>query len=224
MLPALAVSGYLARRKRPAFSFGTALLGFVLVSLLFGTGIAIIFLDVLSPLVWLGYVLALALPLAASVAIERVDRQSPFLARFGLLAALLVASLLFVLGVVTSLPTVPAGSIILAVTLGGPIAAIVGRFAAGQLRENQRAGLAVGGVGFLAILAAAYAGPLVGLAALPATILASVSFVPAVAYALTVAIDRPGRRVGLLLPAVVFGGALLGAVVVDIMDFAGPNS
>jgi phosphate transport system permease protein len=65
---------------------------------------------------------------------------------------------------------------------------------------------------------------LVGLAALPATILASVSFVPAVAYALTVAIDRPGRRVGLLLPAVVFGGALLGAVVVDIMDFAGPNS
>jgi len=223
VLPALAVSGYLARRKRPAFSFGTALLGFVLVSLLFGTGIAIIFLDVLSPLVWLGYVLALALPLAASVAIERVDRQLPFLARFGLLAALLVASLLFVPGIVTSLPTVPTGSIILAVTLGGPIAAIVGRFAAGQL-ENRRAGLAVGGVGFLAILAAAYAGPLVGLAALPATILASVSFVPAVAYALTVAIDRPGRRVGLLLPAVVFGGALLGAVVVDIMDFAGPNS
>jgi phosphate transport system permease protein len=223
VLPALAVSGYLARRKRPAFSFGTALLGFVLVSLLFGTGIAIIFLDVLSPLVWLGYVLALALPLAASVAIERVDRQLPFLARFGLLAALLVASLLFVPGIVTSLPTVPTGSIILAVTLGGPIAAIVGRFAAGQL-ENRRAGLAVGGVGFLAILAAAYAGPLVGLAALPATILASVSFVPAVAYALTVAIDRPGRRVGLLLPAVVFGGALLGAVVVDIIDFAGPNS
>jgi phosphate transport system permease protein len=222
VLPTLAVSGYLARRQRPAFSFGSTLIGFVLVSLLFGTGIAIVFLDVLSPLVWLGYVLALALPLAASVGIERVDRRLPFLARFGLLGAIFVASLLFVPGFVTSLPTVPTGSIIVAVTLGGPIAAIAGRFAAGRL--ERRAGLAVGGAGFLAVLGAAFLGPLVGVGALPATILTSISFVPAAAYGLTVALDRPERRIGLLLPAAVFGGALLGAVVVDVMDFAGPNS
>jgi phosphate transport system permease protein len=223
LVPTLAVSGYLARWERPAFSFGTTLLGFVLVSLLFGAGIAIVFLDVLSPLVWLGYVLALMLPLAVSIGLERLDRRAPFLARFGLLAALLVLSALSIPDFVTSLPRVPTEPIIVTYTLGGPIAAIAGRFAAGRL-ESRRAGLAVGGGSFLAVLGTAFLGPLVGFGALPATILASVSLVPAAAYALTVVIDRPERRVGLLLPAVVFGGALLGAVVVDTMGFAGPES
>ena len=223
VLPTLTVSGYLARRERGALGFGTTLIGFVFMTLLFGAGIAIVFIDVLSPLVWLGYVLALAVPLAASVGIEVLDRRVPFLVRFGSLTALLVVSLLFVPGFVTSLPTVPTESIIVALTLGGPIAAIVGRFAAGRL-EDRRAGLAFGGAGFLVILTTAYAGPLVGLGTLPATILASVSLVPAVAYALTVALDRPERRVGLLLPAVVFGGALVGAFLADVMGFAGPNS
>jgi phosphate transport system permease protein len=223
VLPSLVTSGYLARHERAALSFGATLIGFVLVSLLFGAGIAIVFIDIVPPLVWLGYVLALALPLAASVGIERLDRRLPFLARFGSLAALLVGSVLLVPGFVTSLPTVPTESVIIAITLGGPIAVLLGRFAARRL-DDRRRGLLIGGAGFLAVLAAAFLGPLVGLAALPATILTAVSLVPAAAYALTVALDRPALRVGLSLPAVVLGGALLGAVIAHTLGFAGPES
>ena len=77
---------------------------------------------------------------------------------------------------------------------------------------------------FLATVVAPFVGPFVGLTAVPATVLATFTVVPTGAYVASVAVDRPERRNGLVLAAVILGGALLGAFVVQTVGFAGPDS
>ena len=223
VVPTLVVGGYLARRERDALGFGTTTVGLLVVSLMFGAGVSMVFVDVLSPLTWLGYVCALLVPLTAVVGIERFDRQVPFLARFVAAAGVLVVSLLVVPGIVTSLPTVPTESAIMGFTLGGPIAAFAGRYVATRLEDRRLGGL-VGGAAFVVPFAASFVGPFVGFTPLPATILTAVCLVPTATYVATIALDRPSQRVGLSLPIVVFGGALCGAFVVSSLGFAGPDS
>jgi len=219
--PTLAVSGYLARRNRTALSAGATVIGLLVVSLMFGAGIAMVFVDIIPPITWFGYVLALALALVAAIGIERLDHSVPFLARFGVLGALIAGSLLVVPDLVGTYLTVPTGATFLALSLGAPIALVVGTYA--RRNWDRRTGIAAGGAAFLTVFVSGFAGPLVGLTAVPATVLVAVAVVPTATYVGTV-LDQPQRRIGLVVPALVVGGALLGAFVVESIGFAGPNS
>jgi len=222
VLPTTVVGAVLYRRNVTALKLGAALVGALAVSVLFAGGVAMIFVDILSPIVWLSYLVSLGLGFAAVVAVERFDRRLPFLARFGLTAVALLVAVLVLPGVVQSAPVFPTDGLIVAVTLGGITATVIGRAAA--RRRDRRAGLLAGGGAFLAILAGTMAGPLVGVTPVPAAVLLAVAVVPTAAYAVGAGIARPEDRAGLAFAGVVLGGALLGAVVVDVVGFAGPQS
>ncbi|MFC7155987.1 phosphate ABC transporter permease PstA [Halomarina halobia] len=222
VLPTLGVGGYLYYRDARAFATGLAVVGLLVVSLMFGGGAALIFVDIVPPLVWFSFVIALALPAAVVVLVERLDRRLPFLARLGLTVAAIGGSLLVVPGLVQGLPVVPSDGAMLALTLGGPAAIVVGNYFA--RRNAARAGLIAGGAAFLATVIAPFVGPAVDLTPVPATVLAAAVVVPTGAYVGDVVVNRPADRVGLVLSGVIVGGALLGAGVVDLLGFAGPNS
>ena len=221
VLPTVAVTGFLARRNRQALSAGISAIGMLVVGLMFGGGVAMTFIDIVPPLVWLAYVVAVAIPLVASVVLARFDHQVGFLVRFGVTAGLLVGALFVVPELILTLPTVPTDWTILLATLGVPVALLVGGYAA--RRSGRRIGALAGTAALAAAVVSGLLGPAIGLDSVPATILSTVALVPTALYVATVA-DDSSRNVGLSLPVVVIGGALLGAFVVDVVGFAGPPS
>lgn len=239
VLPTLAVGGYLYRRNVDALKLGAGVVGMLVVSTMFSGGVAMIFIDIVSPLTWFAYVVAFAVAAILSVGIERFDRRLPFSVRFTATGLLFYVSLLGVPGpvgaslglpnvvpsipsLVQSLPVVPVGWTMIAATLGGVTAAALGIYAT-RLR-GARAGKIAAGAAFAATLAAGAVGPIVGVDPLPAVVLASVAFVPTAGYVTGTAVTRPRDRIGLVLTGVILGGALVGSVAVDALGFAGPQS
>jgi phosphate transport system permease protein len=239
VVPTLAVCGYVYVRDDDALTFGVLTVGLFVVSLMFSGGVAMVFVDIVPPAVWFAFVLAAVIPAALVVGIERYGRRIPFTARLAATTALFYLSLFglpgpvgTVVGVPSVLPSVPelfltlpvlpVDWVLLAASLGAFVALVVGVYTA-RLR-GVRAGLVGGGVALGVVLAGALGGPLVGVTPVPATVLACVTVVPTLAYAAGGAVSRPTNRLGLLVPAVVFGGALLGAVAVETVGFAGPQA
>ncbi|MFB6068358.1 MAG: phosphate ABC transporter permease PstA [Halobacterium sp.] len=222
VLPTLLVGGYLYRRDRSALFTGLNALGVSAVSILFASATAMLFVDIIPPLVWFAYVVAVAIPLVALLAVTRYSHRVPFLARVGTLAAVTVASLVVVPGVVQSLPFVPQAWLVVVATLGVPVAGVAGSYAGS--RWGRRAAVKVAVAALAATVVAPFAGPAVGLHPLPATVLMALAVVPTAVYVGTVAVNQPERRIGLLLPAVVVAGALVGGTVVDALGFAGPQA
>lgn len=239
VIPSLLVGGYLATRNQTALRFGTTVVGMFLVSLLFSGGIAMIFIDIVDPLVWFASVFALAVPVAAVVGLQRRSWQVPFLPRLVASVALFYLSLFGFPGIVgaaigvpqavpslaalvQSLPVVLVDWMLIGLTLGVVVAAIVAAYAA-RLREG-RAGPVAGALALGAIFAAGFLGPLLGIDPLPAVVLAAVAIVPSSAYAIGTPLANSEKRPGLVLVGTLLGGALLGAFVVDLVGFAGPQS
>jgi len=222
VLPTLAVGGYLLRTDPASFRFGASVVGLLAVSTMFGGGAAMIFVDIVPPVVWFGYVLALVVALAGVVGIERFDRRLPFLARFAGAGAVIVGSLLLVPGLVQGLPVYPTDGIMLTLSLGAPVALVVGRYAAAE--AGRRGTLLAVLVGVVAVGAGEVLGPMLAIGAVPATVLLSIAVVPTAGYAAGVVRRNADVRPGLGFVAVVLGGALVGAVVVDALGFAGPQS
>ncbi|UIO99437.1 phosphate ABC transporter permease PstA [Halobaculum sp. CBA1158] len=239
VVPTLGVGAYLYRRDADALGYGALTVGTFVVTLMFGGGAAMIFVDILPPLLWLAYVVAFAVPFGVVLAIQRRARRIPFLTRAAATTAAFYLSLFGlpgpigsalgiprvvpgVPGLVQSAPFVPLDWMSVTATLGLGVAGAVGWYVVGI--RDRRAGLLSGGAAFAGIVVAALAGPAVGLDPLPAVVLASVSVVPTVAYAVGTAVDRPTVRVGLLVPLVVIGGALVGEILVGAFGFAGPQS
>ncbi|MFB6160947.1 MAG: phosphate ABC transporter permease PstA [Haloferacaceae archaeon] len=222
VLPTLAVGWWCYRRSYETLT--TGLLAFFLpaVSLLYAGGVAAIFIDVISTLVWLSFVLALAVPVALLVAVRRAARDVPFLGRVALVLGSAAASLAVVPGFVQGLPTVPGGWLVMVLTLGLPEAGLVRWYFGG--RWGGRDGWVAAAATVAGALAAAFVGPVVGVDPLPAVVLTVMAVVPAAGYVAVVARERPERRAGLVLPLVVVGGALLGATVANAAGFAGPNA
>lgn len=222
VVPTLAIGGSLLRTDPASFKFGAAVVGMLAVSTMFGGGAAMIVVDIVPPVVWFSYVLALGISLAGVVGLERLDRRLPFLARFAGAGAIIVASLGLVPGLVQSLPVYPTDGIMLTASLGGPIALVVGRYAAA---EAGRRGTTVAILAALAVVGAGEVlGPLLGVGAVPATVLLAVAMVPTGGYAVGHARRFPARRSGLALSATILGGAIVGAAAVDALGFAGPQS
>ncbi|MFC7227911.1 phosphate ABC transporter permease PstA [Salinirubellus salinus] len=241
VLPSLGVGSYLYLRDDPGFGFGAGTVGLVVVSLLFSGGVAMIFVDLVDPIVWFAYTLAVAVPLGVVVLLQRESRRIGFFTRVGLTTLAFYVSLAGIPGplgdavgvanvvpslanVVSSIPVLPVDWMLLLASVTLPLAVLVGLRARRLFDGDGRAGL-VAGAGALALVAvAAVAGPAVGVDPIPATAVATTVLVPAGAYVGFTAIEHPERRRGLLLPAAVFGGALVGAVVVQQFGFAGPQS
>ncbi|WP_152042826.1 phosphate ABC transporter permease PstA [Salinigranum salinum] len=237
VVPTLLVGGYLAVRDTEALTFGVLAVGLLVVSLMFSGGVAMVFVDIVPPVAWFGFVLALVVPSAVVVGVERAGGRLPFEAKLGLTTLLFYVSLFGLPGplggvvgapavvpsVVTlfsTLPILPVDWVLLTVSVGGITTVAAALYAYGL--RGVRAGVAAG-VGTLAVVAAsALVGPVVGVDPVPATVLASVTVVPTAAYVVGGAVSRPAERAGLFVPAVVVGGALVGAVVVEVMGFAGP--
>ncbi|WP_423750625.1 phosphate ABC transporter permease PstA [Salinirarus marinus] len=221
-LPSLLVGGYLYRRDKSALFTGLNALGVPAVSLLFASAAAMLFVDVVPPLIWFAYVVAVAIPLVVLLATTRYSHRIPFLARVATLAAVTVASLGVVPGAIQSLPFVPQAWLVVAATLGVPVAGVAGTYA--DRRWGRRAAVSVAVAALVATVAAPFAGPTIGLDPLPATVLMALAGVPTAVYVGTVVVNQPERRVGLLLPLVVVAGALVGGAVVDALGFAGPQA
>ena len=239
VVPSLALGGYLAYTNVSALKAGLSVVGLLVVALMFGAGASLIFVDIVTPLVWLSYVVATVVPAVLVVGLVRLDHRIPFLVRLGLTLGLYYLSYFGLFGplggvvglpqsvpslitVIQNVPFIPTDAVTMALTLGTLAALAAGTFFA---RANgRRAGSLAGATAFVACVAAGFVGPFVGFTPVPATVLTAMAVVPAGAYAANVARNRPDSRIGLLLSAVLLGGAFLGAFVVDLAGFAGPQS
>lgn len=222
-LPVVAITGWLGYSNYPALTFGWSVVGMGVVGLLFAAGAAIVFIDILPPLVWLGYVIALALTFAVAVGLQSLDQRIPYLARVAVTAAVLVGSVLVVPGVVRSSLVLPTDAVIMAVTLGGPVAAILARMAA-ERWDRPRVAPVVGLAAFAVASSGAFVGPVFGMDPLPGTLVFTLAVLPTVAHAAFGYADRVEARAGLLLPAAIVLGSVLGLALVETMGFAGPNT
>jgi phosphate transport system permease protein len=220
--PTLAVGGYLLWTDPVAARFGAGVVGALAVTAMFAGGAAMLFVDVVRPVTWFAAVLALLLALAGVVVIERLDRRLPFLVRFGAAAAVVAGAVLVVPGAVLGLPVYPSDFVMLTLSLGLPVALVVGRFATAH-RGRRSWALAVG-LGAAAVAVGGVAGPLVGVAPVPATVVMAVSVVPTGGYAAGTVLRNRDRWPGLGFAAVILGGAVVGAVAVEALGFAGPQS
>ncbi|SFG52223.1 phosphate transport system permease protein [Halopelagius inordinatus] len=239
VLPATVVGGYLASRRLSAFKLGAMVVGMLVVTLMFSGGVAIIFVDIIPPLVGFSFAVALFLPAVLVVALTSQDRHVSFTSRLVLTAALFYLSLFGLPGpvgsalgvpsllpsvaeLVQSAPFVPLGWVMVALVLGSVLAVVVGRYVAG-IRDARTGALA--GIAALAATAAGGAvGPLVGVDPISTVIVAGVALVPTATYAGGAALTRDEDRLGLLFAAVVVVGTLAGAAAVNALGFAGPQS
>ena len=239
VVPTLGAGAYVYYRDEDALQAGALAVGLVAVSLLFSGGAAMIFVDIISPLTWLAFLVALAVPAAITVGVVAYDHRVPFVGQFAVTTAAFYLSLFGipgpigtlagadtivpgVYGLLAGVPFAPAPWLMLVLTLGGPLAGIGSRVVA---RDRGRRTTLLTGVGLLALVAAGGAlGPTLGVDPVPATVVAAVGVLPPVVYVANVAVNVSHERVGLLLPATIVAGALVGAVAVDALGFAGPQS
>ena len=229
VLPTLVAGAYLYWRDGPGLGVAFEFFGLGSVSLLFAGGIAALFIDLVPSLVWLGYLIALVIPILLSVALTRIDHVVPFWVRFLAVGVVGVLSLIGVPGyyhsvpeMVVQIPIVPMDWVILAVTLGGPMAAVVGSLFAG--RRGRSAGLRAGAVALVGVLAVAFAGPFLGIDRVPAAVIGAIALVPTGGHVAWTLLERPRERAGLLVPVLLVAGIAAGTVVVSAAGFAGPDT
>jgi phosphate transport system permease protein len=242
VVPSVAVGAFVYRRNVEALIFGVMVVGLLVVTLMFGAGGSMLLVDIFAPATFAGVFLAVLLPVAAVVGLERYRRQLPFLARFGAAILLFYLSLFGLPGLigglvgVSELPVVgavpsvlelappllePVPGWLLAVGfLGLPIALAIGGYFRSVYGSEAARPAAI--VAVVATVAGGLFAPLAGVDPLPGTVLAAIAVGPTGAYAVGGALGQPERREGLLVSAALIGGAFVGAAVVETVGFAGP--
>jgi len=222
VLPSATVAWLLRRRTPRGLTVGAIGLGIPALGLLFGSGATMLFLDVIPPVAWFAYVVAISLPFAALVGLERQWRL-PWSAKLVAAIAAFAASIAFIPGPLTGLQVLPADWLILVVTPGVPGAAIVGWFAKRRWPAGN-AGRYATAVSVAATLAAGMIGPFIGLARTPAVILTITVIIPSGLYAAVVIAEDAENRPGLVLPLVIIGGFVLSVTAIEVLGVAGPQS
>ncbi|WP_254542915.1 phosphate ABC transporter permease PstA [Halomarina pelagica] len=223
VLPVGAVSAYLWRSRPESGEFALASVAIPVYGLMIGAVVAMVFIDIYPPLLLLSYAIGAAIPAAIAFLYARLRSDAGDAERLGLAAVVTVASLATIPPLVQSIPVIPTDWIMMLLALGTPTALGVGAYVARRY-ENERAGRATALVVFVAAAVGGVLAPLVGVDPMPGVVLTLSTVVPTGLYVGTTLYERPARRSGLLLPAAVFGGALVGAVLVNQLGFAGPES
>ncbi|SDY50899.1 phosphate ABC transporter permease PstA [Halobellus clavatus] len=235
-----ALVGWAVHRRGPAaFTFGSFLVGLLVVSLMFSGGVGLLVVDVVPPLVGFSFAIAIAVPTAISVFLTRYSHRIGFTSRLSATAFVFYLSLFGLPGpigspigvpqvvpslarAIQSIPVIPVDWMMVGTVLGGIGGAVVGSYVAGV--RDARTGLVAGGLAFAATLVSAVVGPFVGLNPVPSTVLTAVTVLPTATYAWRGAFTEERRPAGLGFAAVVVGGALVGAAATSTLGFAGPQS
>ncbi|WP_101294503.1 phosphate ABC transporter permease PstA [Halegenticoccus soli] len=222
VLPSLALFGYYVARGDGESWVAATALGIPFFGLLLGSGVLLLFIDVLSVVAWLAFVLAV---LAAAVVIKSHRRIRPapgFLEHLLVIVGSLGAVAPAVYFGVVNLPVVPTPWLIYLLTFGAAGAALAGLVVA-RRRSSDRAGLTAAALVFAAAAGGGLAVSAVGIEPEIWVVLFTFAGVPTALYVESVLRERE-RPVGLLFPLVVVVGILLGAFLVDTLGFAGPDS
>ncbi|WP_336024749.1 phosphate ABC transporter permease PstA [Halobellus salinisoli] len=237
--PSVAVGWTVRRRDREAFSFGALLVGMLVVSLMFSGGVALLVIDVVPPLVALAYAIGIAVPVGLAVVLTQQAHRISFTPRLVATTALFYLSLFGLPGpvgevigapqvlpslvaAIQSIPVIPVDWMMVAAVVGGGSAAAIGAYVAGV--RDTTAGLYAAGAAFAAAVLAGAFGPAAGVNSVPAVVVTAIAFVPTGAYAWRGAFAEDGSPLGLIFAATVVGGALVGALAVDLFGFAGPQA
>ncbi|WP_411964257.1 phosphate ABC transporter permease PstA [Haloferax sp. YSMS24] len=228
--PATLVGSYLLRTNVGAFKLGALVVGMLAVTLMFSGGVAILFVDIVPPLVSLSYAVGLVVPLAAVVLMTKYEDLIPFTVRVAATGVIFFLSLFGIPGyylsipeIVRILPYVPTEWTIITYLFGGGVAIAVGLYFA-RIQESKRAGLVAGATALTATGVVAASGYFTGVTPVALAVVTAGAFVPTAAYAGGAALTRERERAGLVFAAVVIFGSLVGAVAVDALGFAGPQS
>ncbi|MFB6135029.1 MAG: phosphate ABC transporter permease PstA [Halanaeroarchaeum sp.] len=239
VLPTVGASAYLYRRNDGSLTFGWMTVGMLVVTLLFSGGAAMIFVDIVTPIVWFAFVVAVGVPSGLVVLMQRYEGRISVLWRAAVTVAVFYESLFGIPGplgrllgvgeivpslidVVLAIPVLPLDWMLMLVTLGLGISAMIGGYAA--TISDGRTGLLTGGVALGTIAVIANVGPLLGVDPMPSTVVASIAIVPTATYLGAGIVTRDQQRIGAVIPLVVVGGSLLGWVLVHQFGFAGPEA
>ncbi|WP_435155015.1 phosphate ABC transporter permease PstA [Haladaptatus sp. DFWS20] len=223
VVPTVGTVSYLNQRDDASLSVGATAFGLPLVGVVFGAGISAVFIDVISPLVLLAYLLAFAVAIAIPIGTSYLDVEIPFTAWFVLSILGFVASFAIVPGFVLGFPFVPTDGISMGISVG-VIAALAARSYVSSRWDGERTADIAAVISFLACVIAAPVGQVIGVGAIPTPMLVAMAGVPLGLYVADISAHRTTERVGLSLPIAIVGGALLGAFLVKTMGFAGPQS
>lgn len=250
--PTLGLAGYYLLRDRQAGEVAYIGLGLPIVGLLVGGGIVVLFVEIISPREWFALALGLLAgagliyahqKLRPEAALERLGvlAAAPTLTTIGIpavgidhtIATPLTGRELFTVTVSTpkllpgipelflSLPVFPVGWMLLVASVTVPATLVVGRTIA-RRREDDRGfrETIVASIGLVSI--GAFIAPAVGLSSENWVVLATATLLPMGLYLEGVLRRRDGLS-GLLFPAVVIVGSIVGAGLVQSLGFAGPD-
>ncbi|XVH32354.1 phosphate ABC transporter permease PstA [Haloferacaceae archaeon DSL9] len=239
VLPTVAVGGYLYRRNRAAARVALNAVGLPVAGLFVGAGIALLIVNVYTPV--FGFAVAMAVTLAGAgvIAHQRFRPRAGFVEELGVVAALVIVCLTGLPAVsvgglaipqllspiwafIVISPFVPIDWVATLLTVALPIAAL----AAWRIKATTAqptAGRTVGGAILVASALVALAARAIGLDASVAVILLCTIAVPTGLYVEHVRRTERGT-LGLLYPILCFGGLAAAVVLVDVLGFAGPNA
>jgi hypothetical protein len=194
VLPAAGTGVWYWRHDRSALQFGVQVVALLLVSLLFGGGLALIFVDIIPPAVFVAYLATVAVLAGVIVLVQRESHRLSFPAQVGVV--LVVAYVVLgglpgplgaiagieqilpgVAGLLLAAPVYPADHLLLIAALGVPIAVGVAHLLSmstdGAIARGRAATVFI-----IAIAAMILVGAPLGLTAVPAVVLGAIASSP----------------------------------------------
>ncbi|WP_224268300.1 phosphate ABC transporter permease PstA [Haloprofundus salinisoli] len=221
--PSVAALGYYRRRGDGEATVALTALGIPFFGLLLGSGVLLLFIDVLSVVEWFAFVVAAVVAGGVIAGHRRLRAGASFAEEFVVAAASLVALAPLTFEFVSTFPTIPEAWLIYLFTfgLGG---AVVGGLVVARRRNDRRTGAITAGALFAVATAGVFIDPSTGITPQIWVILFTFAGMPTVLYVESVVRSRQRRPLGLLFPFIVVAGMLLGAALVDLLGFAGPEA
>ncbi|WP_132059422.1 phosphate ABC transporter permease PstA [Halorussus amylolyticus] len=229
VVPTGLLVGYYARRDRTAGWVGGTATALPAFSLLVGSGIALLLVEVFQPIEWFGTTLALVAVIGA-IYVHRRLRPDPV--AFEGAAVAVVALLLGLVGIPGAIPSLSGllqnaplalnRATIMLYSFAAPVGLLAGATVA-RRRESRRAGAIAAGLTLVLAVVAVVGAPTVGIDDYLLVVLVLSVGVPTALYAENVVRKRE-HLVGLALPVVVYGGVFVGATAVQAFGFAGPET
>lgn len=235
LVPSALVGLALYARNREALAVGVEGL-FIPIAGLFGAGTLLLLFEAIAFYVWFPWAVGIAVPVAIYAGCTALDLHlrtqtiavvvGGWIALFGVPVPGLAdvpGLMLFALGIPEFIQfhvqTIPNRHTTYLLTLALPAAIYAGRRVSHN--ESRRLGLFTGALVVVSALSVIFQSTLTPGTAL---VLVVTVAVPSVYYVVMTIRHRPDVRFGLVFPAVIVGGALLGRLLVWLLGFQGPTA